>query len=134
MSSFRCILTLADQDFPVVLCNYEFEQTTTDRGRATAKVRSGLITLHLDVPDGNQLVAWATDPQRKLSGSVLFFETNRPIVRETLAFEDAFCVSYDEIFQSGDEPAGAYRCILQISATKLTLNAAEKDSAWAQSR
>lgn len=134
MSSFRCILTLADQDFPVVLCNYEFEQATTERGRATAKVRSGLITLHLDVPDGDQLFAWATDPQKKLSGSLLFFETNRPIVREKLAFDDAFCVSYDEEFQSGAEPAGAYRCILQISAAKLALNAAEKDSAWAESR
>jgi hypothetical protein len=134
MSSFRCILTLADQDFPVVLCTYEFEQATTERGRATAKVRSGLITLHLDVPDGDQLVAWATDPHKKLSGSLLFFETNRPIVREKLAFEDAFCVSYDEVFHSGAEPEGAYRCILQISAAKLVLNAAEKDSAWVQSR
>lgn len=134
MSSFRCILTLADQDFPVVLCTYEFEQATTERGRATAKVRSGLITLHLDVPDGDQLVAWATDPHKKLSGALLFFETNRPIVREKLAFEDAFCVSYDEVFHSGAEPEGAYRCILQISAAKLVLNAAEKDSAWVQSR
>jgi hypothetical protein len=134
MSSFRCTLSLADQDFPVVLCNYEFEQATTDRGRATAKVRSGLITLELDVPDSDQLFAWATDPHKKLSGSILFFETNRPIVREKLAFEDAFCVSYDEIFHSGAEPAGAYRCIMQISATKLMLNAAEKDSSWAQSR
>jgi len=134
MSSFRCILTLADQDFPVVLCTYEFEQATTERGRATAKVRSGLITLHLDVPDSDQLFTWATDPHKKLSGSLLFFETNRPIVREKLAFEDAFCVSYDEVFQSGAEPVGAYRCILQISAAKLVLNAAEKDSAWAQSR
>lgn len=134
MSSFRCILTLAGQDFPVALCNYEFEQATTERGRATAKVRSGLITLHLDVPDGDQLFAWATDPHKKLNGHLVFFETNRPIAREKLAFEDAFCVSYDEVFQSGAEPAGAYRCILQISAAKLALNAAEKDSAWAQTR
>ena len=134
MSSFRCLLSLADQEFPVVLCTYEFEQATTERGRATAKVRSGLITLHLDVPDGDQLLAWATDPRKKLSGSLLFFETNRPIVREKLAFEDAFCVSYDEVFQSGAEPQGAYRCMLRISAARLALNAAEKDSAWAQTR
>lgn len=134
MSSFRCILTLAGQDFPVALCTYEFEQATTDRGRATAKVRSGLITLHLDVPDDDALLAWATDPHKKLSGSLTFHQTNSPVARETLAFEDAFCVSYNEVFQSGNEPQGAYRCILQISAARLALNAAAKDSAWAQTR
>ena len=134
MSSFRCILTLAGQDFPVALCTYEFEQATTDRGRATAKVRSGLITLHLDVPNDDALLAWATDPHKKLSGNLTFHQTNSPVARETLAFEDAFCVSYNEVFQSGNEPQGAYRCILQISAAKLALNAAAKDSAWAQTR
>ncbi len=134
MSSFRCILSLAGQDLPVVLCTYEFEQAVTDRGRATAKVHSGLITLHLDVPDGDELLAWATDPHKKLSGTLTFYQTNQPIAREVLAFEDAFCVSYDEVFQSGAAPQGAYRCILQLSAAKLALNAAEKDSAWAQTR
>lgn len=132
MSSFRCLLTLADQDFPVVLCNYEFEQATTERGRATSKVRSGLITLHLDVPDSDQVFAWATDPHMKLSGYIVFFETNRAIVREKLTFEDGFCVSYNEVFQSGAEPEGAYHCILRISAAKLALNATEKESAWVQ--
>jgi hypothetical protein len=134
MSSFRCILTLAGQDFPVVLCNYEFEQATTERGRATAKVRSGLISLSLDVPDGDQLFAWANDPHKKLSGYLTFYQTNSPIAREILAFEDAFCVSYNEVFQSGAEPQGAYRCLLQVSAARLALNAATKDSAWAQTR
>ena len=134
MSSFRCTLTLAGHEFPVLLCTYEFDQVITERGRATAKVRSGLITLHLDVPDGNQLLAWAAAPTKKLSGHLIFFETNQPIAREKLAFEDAFCVSYNEIFLSGTESVSAYHCILQISAAKLVLNAASKDSAWAQTR
>lgn len=134
MSSFRCMLSLAGQDFPVALCTYEFEQGITDRGRATAKVHSGLVTLHLDVPDSNELLAWATDPHKKLSGTLTFYQTNQPVAREVLAFEDAFCVAYEEVFQSGAEPQGAYRCILRLSAAKLALNAAEKDSAWAQTR
>lgn len=134
MSSFRCILSLAGQDFPVVHCTYEFSQATSERGRVAAKVRSGLITLHLDVPDGNQLLAWAADPHKKHSGFLTFQQTNRPIAREVLAFEDGFCVAYEEIFVAGSGTAGAYQCILQISAAKLALNAAEKDSAWVQTR
>ena len=134
MSSFRCILSLAGQDFPVVHCTYEFSQATSERGRVAAKVRSGLITLHLDVPDGNQLLAWAADPHKKHSGFLTFQQTNRPIAREVLAFEDGFCVAYEEIFVAGSGTAGAYQCILQISAAKLALDAAEKDSAWVQTR
>lgn len=134
MASFRCILSLADQDFPVAHCAYEFSQATSERGRVAAKVRSGLITLHLDVPDGDQLLAWAADPHKKLSGYLTFQETNRPIAREVLTFEDGICVSYEEIFVAGSGTTGAYRCILQISAAKLSLGVAEKDSAWAQTR
>lgn len=134
MSSFRCLLVLDEQELPVVRCTYEFSQPTGPRGRVTAKVRSGLINLELDVPHHDLLLAWAADPQKKLSGAVLFLETNRPMLSEQLAFEDAFCVSYNEDFHSGAEPEGAYRCTLQLSATKLILGAVERDNAWAQTR
>jgi hypothetical protein len=134
MSSFRCLLVLDAQELPVVRCTYEFNQPTGPRGRVAAKVRSGLITLELDVPHHDQLLAWAADPQKKLSGTVLFLETNRPMLSEQLAFEDAFCVAYQEDFHSGAEPEGAYRCTLQLSAAKLLLGAVERDSAWAATR
>jgi hypothetical protein len=134
MASFRCILSLDDHSFPVVHCTYKFSQATSERGRVSAKVRSGLITLHLDVPDGDYLLAWAADPHKKLSGILTFQQTNLPIAREVLAFEDGFCVSYEEIFVAGSSVLGAYQCVLHISAAKLILGAAEKDSAWVQTR
>ncbi|HEX8327723.1 MAG TPA: type VI secretion system tube protein TssD [Hymenobacter sp.] len=134
MSSFRSLLVLEGQNYPVAHCTYEFSQATTERGRAAAKVRSGVLTLHLDVPHGDQLLAWATDPQKKLNGLLVFQETNRPIVRESLAFEDGFCVAYEEVFVSGSDTDGAYQCTLHISAAKLTLGVVEKDSAWVQTR
>ena len=134
MSSFRCILTLEGQQYPAVHCAYEFSQATSERGRASAKVRSGLLTLSLDVPTDDKLLAWANDPHKKLGGFVTFQETNRPIAREILTFEDGFCVSYTEEFVSGSDVAGAYRCLLQISAGKLTLGTAVKDNTWAETR
>ena len=134
MSSFFCTLTVDDEEFPVIHCTYEFNQATNERGRVAAKVRSGLIALQLDVPDSDQLLAWATDSQKKLSGYLIFQETNRPVAREKLAFEDAFCVAYEEVFMAGDGAAGAYQCALQISAAKLTLGMVENDSHWTQTR
>ena len=134
MASFLCTLTVDNQDFPVVHCAFEFKQATNERGRVSAKVRSGLITLHLDVPDSDQLVAWAADSQKKLSGHLVFHETNRPVAREKLSFEDGFCVLYEEIFVSGDGADGVYQCTLQISAAKLNLGTVENDSHWTQTR
>lgn len=134
MSSFRGLLTLAGQEFPLVQCSYEFNQATSERGRVMAKVRSGLLVLHLDVPDSDQLVAWANDPHKKMDGSVVFHQTDRPTVREQLFFEDSFCVAYEEAFQSGAAPEGAYRCTLHISAGRLTLGTVAKDNTWMQTR
>ena len=134
MSSFHCTLTLEEHVFQVTQCAYEFSQATSERGRVSAKVRNGTITLQLDVPDGDTLLAWAADPHKKLNGFLMFNETNRPMARETLTFEEGFCVSYEEIFIAGSSTAGAYRCMLQISAAKLMLGAAVKDSAWVQTR
>lgn len=117
-----------------MLCSYEFDQLVTEGGRATAKVRSGLINLDLDVPKDNVLLDWAASPNKKLSGHLIFFNTNAPTAREKLIFTDAFCVSYEETFQIGATQLGAYRCMLQLSASKLTLGVAEKPSAWADSR
>ena len=134
MASFRCLLTLAGQDYPVVQCTYEFNQDTNERGRVATKVRSGLLKLHLDVPDGDQLLAWATNPHKKLSGHLTFEAIDRPIAHEQLSFADGLCVSYEETFQSGASPEGAYRCLLQIAAAKLSLGTVEKDNVWAQTR
>ena len=84
--------------------------------------------------DGDALLAWAVDPHKKLHGFLVFDENNRPVARETLTFEEGFCVSYGEIFVAGSGTAGTYRCTVQISAVKPTLGAAVKDSAWSQTR
>lgn len=134
MSSFHGILTLAGQDFPIVRCTYEFSQATGERGRVTAKVRSGMLTLDLDVSESDELLVWAADPNKKLSGYLVFHATDSPVASEKLEFEDGFCVAYDEIFYAGAVSQGAYRCMLQISAAKLTLGMVEKDNTWIQTR
>ena len=133
MSSFNAIFHVAGRDYPIVHCAYEFTQFTGERGRVTSKVKSGLLTLVIDVPDGSELLAWAVHPRKKLSGNLIFEATDNPIAREKLVFEDGFCVSYEEVFVSGSAH-GAYRCTLQISAAKLKLGTVTKDNTWVETR
>lgn len=134
MSSFRCLLLLPGHELPVVQCSYEFSQSTLQRGQPNAGVRSGTINLQLDVPHTDVLLAWAFDAQKKMSGSLVFLQTNQQLVREELTFEDTFCVSYQEIFLESDTGQGAYRCHLQLSASKLVLGASTRDNKWAETR
>lgn len=134
MSSFRCLLLLPGHELPVVECSYEFHQPTLQRGRPSAGVRSGTINLQLDVPHTDVLLAWAFDAGKKMSGSLVFLQTTHHLVREELAFEETFCVSYQEIFLSADVGHGAYRCHLQLSASKLALGASARNNKWSETR
>jgi hypothetical protein len=134
MPSFRSLLQLAGQEFALAECTYAFDQATNERGRVVAKVRSGLLVLHLDVPTSDLLLGWANDPHKKLSGTIVFYQTDQPLAGETLRFEDGFCVAYEEYFQSGAAPEGAYHCTLHIAAATLVMGAVAKDNAWLATR
>lgn len=122
MSSFYAELEVAGATYPLRQCNYEFTQATDERGRVVAKMRHGLLHLTLDVPENEQLLAWAVAPYKPLAGHVTFFETNGRTARETVSWEVGQCIGYQELFEAGDAGVGAYVCQLVIATTKLTLS------------
>ncbi|MGI4887044.1 MAG: type VI secretion system tube protein TssD [Janthinobacterium lividum] len=123
MAAFHAELEVDGQTYVVVLCDYSFTQSTGARGRVNEKVRHGLLELVLDVPDGDQLLAWAAAPRRPLDGHVSFFSASEFMAHETVSFKDGECVSYEESFTAGAGNIGAYRCRLTIAAAQLDLTA-----------
>lgn len=121
MASFSAQLLVAGQRYPVRQCTYEFTQATGPRGRAMARVRTGLVYLTLDVPADDVLLDWAATPNKPLAGQVVFLAAQGGSALETLGWETGQCVGYQEEFVSGDQQAGAYVCHLTIAAPKLTI-------------
>jgi hypothetical protein len=121
MASFAAELEVDGRTYPVRLCRFEFKQATDARGRTRGKVRHGLVSVVVDVPDDDALLDWANTPAKALAGHVTFYETSQPTARETLSFTAGHCVGYSEVFVSGDGDAGAYRCTLTLSAEKLEI-------------
>ena len=121
MSSFYAELEVAGSTYPLRQCQFGFEQATDARGRVVAKVRPGQLHLTLDVPDNDQLLAWASTAHKLLAGHVTFFEADRRTARETVSWEAGQCVRYQESFAAGDVGVGAYVCQLVIAATELVL-------------
>jgi hypothetical protein len=121
MASFSAKLRVDGQTYPVVLCNYSFNQAMRGRGRVTEKVRHGLLEIVLDVPAGDQLLAWAAKAHHPLDEYVSFFKENEFMAHETVAFTGGECVGYQELFEAGAVTIGSYRCSLTIAATQLKL-------------
>jgi len=121
MASFSAQLLVAGQRYPVRQGTYEFTQATDPRGRVTARVRTGLVYLTLDVPPDDVLLDWAATPNKPLAGQVVFFAAQGGSAVETLGWEAGQCVGYQEEFSSGDQQQGAYVCHLTIAAPRLTL-------------
>jgi hypothetical protein len=115
MASFSAELHVAGHVFPVTHCHFDVTQATQLRGRVSAKVRYGPVQLVLDVPDGDVLPAWAADPHKRQTASVVFLDANAGRAVETLRLPAAYCVAYQEQFVSGDSHGGAYQCHLTLS-------------------
>ncbi|WP_052732699.1 type VI secretion system tube protein TssD [Hymenobacter terrenus] len=112
MASFYAELRVAGYVFRVWHCtygsSYGSSQDTDARGRAIARVRQTLAEFVLDVPDHDFLEEWASDPLKRLPAEAVFSDaTSRTL--ETLRFEAAYCVGYQEFFSSGDTEGGSYQ-------------------------
>jgi hypothetical protein len=123
MASYSAKLEIDGQEYPVVLCSYDFTQATDARGRISERVRHGLLELVLDVPDANQLLLWAATPHYPLDGHLSFFQVNSLMASETVSFKAGQCIGYQEVFEAGADIVGSYRCTLTIAATQLELTA-----------
>ncbi|WP_052732324.1 type VI secretion system tube protein TssD [Hymenobacter terrenus] len=114
MASFYAELRVAGYVFRIWHCTYGSTQDTDGHGRAIAKVRNTLAEFVLDVPDHNFLEGWANDPLKRLPAEAVFSDaTNRTL--ETMRFEAAYCVGYQEFFASGDTAGGSYQCRVTLS-------------------
>ncbi|WP_156176005.1 hypothetical protein [Hymenobacter terrenus] len=78
-----------------------------------AKVVRGLLHATADVPDHHLLEGWAGDPLKRLPARLVVLDNG--IAVETLTFKAAYCVGYDEEFESGNEHLGAYVCHFTLS-------------------
>ena len=115
MASFSAELHVAGHVFPVLHCAYGVRQATHQRGRVSTKVRYEPVHLTLAVPDGDALLAWAADPQKRQAAAVVFRTANGGSPLETLLLQAAYAVSYHEEFAHGDVNNGAYVCHLVLS-------------------
>ena len=64
----------------------------------STKARYGPVHLVLSVPEGDTLLAWAADAQKRQPAQVFFRAGDGGSLVETLELQAAYCVAYHEQF------------------------------------
>ena len=105
-------------------CNYGFFQETTQKGKPNSDIQGGIITLCIRELPTDEILRWAIDPKRFLSGVITLYDLkNIPV--EKVFFEEGACVNlgigYAEEFVATS---------LTISARRLRIDGNRFEPGW----
>ena len=91
------------EDREVESVNYQFNQQIDVQGQPTGTTRGGVITVKVKSTDtGNtDLLDWVCDSYLAKNGTITWPRRDGSTMK-TLAFTDAYCVGYEENFDSGN--------------------------------
>ena len=128
-ASFSAELHVSNSVFKVLTCRYHLNQPTDPKGRPLAGVRSVQVRITLTGNNYQALTSWAVDPFKALNGYIRFINSTGGTLK-VLAFEQCYCVSYQESFVPQDGVDSAYKFDLGLTAAKLYLDATLHDNQW----
>jgi len=126
--SFLAKLTIEDEEMNVLECSFQFTQNVGPDGRPTELPRAGLIDLLLESTKNTNLLSWMVMPNTFKDGEIVFFDRDNMSSNKTLTFYDAFCVSYQEVFNAEDTLPMKTR--IAVTARAIDINDVSYENSW----
>lgn len=120
------------KDREVVSFNYDFDQLD-DSGKLTNVVKGGKITIKLSaMRDGTpDMLAWMVERTLAKNGNIKIYESKTGKIAKTVNFTDAYCVGYEEVFNTKKDGTVENYEIITITCKTIKSGDAEFESAWA---
>lgn len=117
----------------VISVHYQFNQQIDVEGQPTGTTRGGVITVKVKSTDaGNtDLLDWVCDSYLAKNGTVTWPRRDGSTMK-TLSFTDAYCVGYEETFDSTDSQL--QNEVITITCRQLTVTgkgSVQYDNHWA---
>lgn len=117
----------------VISVHYQFNQQIDVEGQPTGTTRGGVITVKVKSTDaGNtDLLDWVCDSYLAKNGTITWPRRDGSTMK-TLAFVDAYCVGYEETFDSTDSQL--QNEVITITCRQLTVSgkgSVQYDNHWA---
>lgn len=117
----------------VISVHYQFNQQIDVEGQPTGTTRGGIVTVKVKSTDaGNtDLLDWVCDSYLAKNGTVTWPRRDGSTMK-TLTFTDAYCVGYEETFDSTDSQL--QNEVITITCRQLTVTgkgSVQYDNHWA---
>jgi hypothetical protein len=120
MNSAAATFWVQDTDYVVRSLTQHTHQETTERGLVNAQPTSGELRIVLENrPHDVLLPTWAYTPHMALPARVVFEALDGVSLPLTLVLEEAYCVSYEEHFESNGTGEASHYYVLSVVARRL---------------
>ncbi len=121
------------EDREVISVNYQFNQQIDVEGQPTGTTRGGILTIKVKSTDsGNtDLLDWVCDSYLAKNGTITWPRRDGSTMK-TLAFNDAYCVGYEETFDATNSQL--QNEVITITCRQLTVTgkgSVQYDNHWA---
>ena len=109
-----------NHNWRIINMTYEFLQPVDRFGQPNGRVDGGFINLTVESsPSDIDIIHWMLSHRQVTDGGAYFFDRNGRMARE-VAFKDAFCVYYKEIYDAFND--AFMKIDFRISCREITIN------------
>lgn len=125
---FKANLEVDNDTFRALEVSYHFERDYDQFGKPSSEVRGGTIDITIETSGTTLFSTWMMSSKLRKSGKIIFEDPTEDAELKVLEFEDAYMVSYEEIFGSKGENGMVES--FRLSAKKVTIGDGSHENKW----
>jgi hypothetical protein len=126
--SFKAVFKVDGKDYNVLSCNFRMHQDVDVTGRPSSIARGGIVNLVVESTDNSGLLQWMCDSYMKKDATITFNKREENSKLKELEIKEAYCVGYEESFDSAG--SGAMTESITLSAKSVKMGDGEHLNEW----
>ena len=127
--SFKARLELEGKEYNIISIEYGFAQNTDQSNKPIGVPRGGKIYLSIESHGETDFLNWMISSTQTKIGKIVFYKPDEHMsILFKIQFEDAYCVDYNECFNSTDKIPMLIK--MTISARKLDFGNVTYENKW----
>lgn len=128
--SFLSKLELDGNIYNILECRYKFVQPVDSTGKPKGMPKGGEIVIRIESTGNSELLSWMLDHSQVKNGKIVFYRRDAMSKLQELVFEKAFCVEFEEQFNSSN--AEPLQIEMHLIAKTFNVNGAVHEKLWGE--
>ena len=115
----NAILQFKSKEYNVLDYAFYINRDVDRRGRPATEVFASMVEVTIEAINNNDFAAWAINHYETNEGKFVFYNRDQASTMRSLEFKDAYCVSYVEKYNNGNN--SPFLIELKFSANEIIL-------------